>query len=84
MVRTAKHVLAKDYTGQVLTLVNEKTHKPLVVGQKVKDFRGEVLTVVGGQAPHHSASTGRVHVESAKGWATEYFPGVVGAKWMKL
>ena len=84
MVRTMKHVLAKDYTGTTLTLVDKKTHKPLVVGQKVKDFRGDNHTLLGGQAPHHSASTGRVHVESVEGWANEYYPSVVDAKWMKL
>ena len=77
-----KHVLSKNYEGVVLTLVDEKTLKPATMGQEVETFRGESFRIVGGQAPRHSASTGRVHVETLEGWASEFFPGVVGMKWL--
>jgi hypothetical protein len=79
-----RNVTAKNYEGVVLTLVDEKSLKPVQVGEVREDFRGDKLTVLGGRAPHKEGSTGRVHVESAEGWAQEFFPGVVDCKWVKL
>lgn len=46
---------------------------------KAATFRGEVHTIVGGRAPRHSGSTGKVW--TAEGH--EYFPPVFGMKWVR-
>jgi hypothetical protein len=76
-------VVSKDYAGKSRVLVFEETLKPVPMGAELKTFRGEVVRVVGGQAPHKPSSSGRVHVENVdNGWASEFFPGVVGATWL--
>ncbi len=64
-------------------LVDEKTGKPLFVGQRRFDFRGDVLVVSGGRPPHKPASTGRVYVSDDGTRHAEYYPSVVDACWIK-
>ena len=47
-------------------------------GTQAADFRGHVDTIVGGRAPHHSGSTGRVWTADGR----EYYPGVFDMKWV--
>ena len=47
-------------------------------GTKAADFRGHVDTIVGGRAPHHSGSTGRVYTAEGR----EFFPGVFDMRWV--
>jgi hypothetical protein len=52
--------------------------EPVLKGTKAADFRGHVDTIIGGRAPHHSGSTGRVYTADGR----EYFPGVFDMKWV--
>ena len=53
------------------------------VGDKVKTFRGDEVQVESFREPHHAGSTGRVYVRhSGATYASEYFPGVIGACWI--
>ena len=66
------------------TLVNAKTGVEVSVGDEVVTFRGDKCVLSGGRPPAHSASTGRVYVKAnPDGYAAEYFPSVVGAKWVR-
>lgn len=47
-------------------------------GTKAADFRGHVDTIVGGRAPHHSGSTGKVWTADGR----EYYPSVFDMKWV--
>lgn len=47
-------------------------------GTKAADFRGHVDTIVGGRAPHHSGSTGKVWTADGR----EYYPGVFDMRWV--
>jgi hypothetical protein len=64
--------------GRTYQLVTETEGTPLVVGQRVKGFRG-TYKVEGGRAPQHTGSTGKVWTDKG-----EFFPSVVGAKWEAL
>ena len=53
-------------------------------GKFYPDFRGELHILIGGQPPKHDASTGRVWVKAAQDAPMrEYFPGVMGMKWVQ-
>ena len=47
-------------------------------GTKAADFRGHVDTIIGGRAPHHSGSTGRVYTADGR----EYYPSVFDMRWV--
>lgn len=66
-------------------LVNEKTGEPLNVGDKLTTFRGEECILTDATPPKHAASTGRVYVKDNPNqpYPGEYFPSVVGAKWVQ-
>ena len=72
-------ITSPDYTGAVLVLVHADTGAPVAVGDTVVDFRGNAMTITGGRAPHHEASTGRVYTDGG-----EYFPGVANLAWRPL
>jgi hypothetical protein len=52
--------------------------EPVLKGTKAADFRGHVDTIIGGRAPHHSGSTGRVYTADGR----EYYPSVFDMKWV--
>jgi hypothetical protein len=52
--------------------------EPVLKGTKAADFRGHVDTIIGGRAPRHSGSTGRVWTADGR----EYFPTVFDMKWV--
>jgi hypothetical protein len=53
--------------------------EPVLKGTKAATHRGEVDTIIGGRAPLHSGSTGRVWTEEYRG---EYFPSVFDMQWV--
>jgi hypothetical protein len=66
--------------GQKVTtfvLVEDETHKPIHSGQKVKTFRGEVVTFESAQPL--SGPLGKVHCRNANGQLCEWYPSVIGA-----
>jgi hypothetical protein len=65
-----------------MILVDEKTRLPLKLGQMVKTFRGENAKFIGATLPTRPNSTGRVYL-LIDGRETGYYPGVIGAKWIK-
>ena len=56
--------------------------RPIAAGETVETSRGELMTITGGNPPHKPGSTGRVYV-SEDGSSREYFPSVIGAKWIR-
>ena len=76
--------------GEVLTYLGHTLHytigdviaAPVKVGDEVESSRGDTYTVTGGNPPAHAGSSGRVFVE-ADGRSAEYFPSVIGAKWVE-
>ena len=53
-------------------------------GKQYPDFRGELCILVDARPPHKASSTGRVYVKSAfDATPREYFPGVIGMKWVE-
>lgn len=64
-----------------MRLVYESTGEDVKAGDRTETFRGEPCTVKYIVEPHKSASTGRVCLEFSD-WKHEYFPGVIGAKWI--
>lgn len=70
-------ITSTDHTGRAHYLKNVRTAQPVERGQTLESFRGEQLAIIGGRAPHHAASTGRVWTEDGR----EYFPAVFGCTW---
>jgi hypothetical protein len=62
-------------------LIDEATGKPVRVGQRVTDFRGERWTVTGWTEPAHAGSTGRVHVKQGQ-TEMSYYPSVFNLSFM--
>jgi hypothetical protein len=52
--------------------------EPVRKNAKAADFRGHVDTIIGGRAPLHSGSTGRVYTAEGR----EFFPSVFDMKWV--
>lgn len=52
--------------------------EPVRKNAKAADFRGHVDTIIGGRAPHHSGSTGKVWTADGR----EYYPSVFDMKWV--
>ena len=61
-------------------LVDKKTGERIALGAQVTTFDGAVGTVIGWQAPHSPASTGRVFLEMPGGFKPAYYPSVIGAE----
>lgn len=67
-----------------MVLVHEATNLPVVKGDSVTDFRGEVSVVDDWQPPMHAASSGRVYVRhEGNDYARGYFPSVFGLKFVE-
>lgn len=65
-------------------LVFTGSHLPIHYGEVASTFlNGKTVTVIGGEPPKHAASTGRVVLrESGNQAPHEYYPAVIGAKWV--
>lgn len=66
--------------GQKLVFI--KSGEPVLQGDVVSTFRGEQVTVVGGEPPHSQRSSGHVFVRDAQGRESEFYVGVINAKWV--
>lgn len=67
-----------------MKLINEETGKEVKIGDMVVDFRGDgPYELVDCREPHKPSSTGRVYCKDEKGNINEWFPGVVGCKWVE-
>ena len=64
-----------------MKLYYDLTGNEVKVGDKIKTFRGDRVTIHDIEQPKHSASTGRVHVKNAAGIVSAYYPGVIDATW---
>lgn len=74
----AKERKEKTKTGESMKLIYSKTKKEVQVGDRVPNFRGELVEVTGfGYPPQHSSTSGRVELDGRL-----YFPGVIGAEWV--
>lgn len=60
-----------------MTLVHEATGAPVMVGEKLTDFRGDPGTITSGTAPRSPASSGRVMVDGMS-----LYPSVFNCKWV--
>jgi len=58
-------------------LVSLKTGLEVLIGETVKDFRGDTMTVIDFMAPLHEPSTGRVVLKHEDGWEHAYYPSVI-------
>ncbi len=66
-------------------LVYESTGKAVSIGDKVKTFRGDTVTVLAVKPPRHSGSTGRVVVRfEDENFEQEFYPSVIGAEWKAI
>ena len=72
---------SKRWDGKECALI--KDNYELRIGDHVR-HRGELYLILGGSAPHKSSSTGRVYVETSEGFKAEYFPTVIGARWVPV
>lgn len=70
-------ILSHDYTGRAHYLKHVKTGQPVNPGQALEDFRGGKVAIIGGRAPRHPGSTGKVYTEHGR----EFFPGVFACTW---
>lgn len=76
-----------DFNGVRLTLVDMWTRQVVSAGARripdVGEPRG--FTVVGGKAPQHPGSSGKVWVrEDGQATVREFYPGVFGLEWAEL
>lgn len=67
---------ARDYAGIWRTLTDTNTGKPVRKGDQHYNFRGELRTITGAQAPHKAGSTGRVYTDQGA-----FFPSVLDLEW---
>jgi len=76
-------IKSKNYDGEAMTLVDEKTFKPIREGDERTSSRGEVWIVTGGRAPHTINSSGKVWCRALlMDHTSEFYPSVIDAKWM--
>jgi len=69
-----------------MKLVHIETGKPVKRGETVRDFRGDLATVVGWDKPKHAGSTGRVYVKAgpvAAEWSQGFYPSVFDLEWIE-
>jgi hypothetical protein len=65
-------------------LVDEKSGKELNVGAKVKTSRNERATITALRPPHKKDSSGHVTIKTTDGYEQEYYPSVIGAKYITV
>ena len=69
-------------------LINTLTGEKVIIGEVVKDFRGDEAVIVGFTPPHKPSSSGRVHVRPIESRADEmstreYYPSVFNLKFLE-
>jgi hypothetical protein len=63
-----------------MKLVNKVTGAEIKVGDKVRDFRNEEVTVTGYALPIHGGSEGQVMLKEYDGYEVVRYPSVIGAR----
>ena len=63
-----------DHAGRACTLT--RNGQPVAAGDLLEDFRGNTSRIIGGQAPHKPASTGKIYTS-----AGNYYPSVFNCQW---
>jgi hypothetical protein len=82
MSKTKRREIHDDnWDGKQVILVSEKTLKPVCIGQRVKDFRGDSAVITGGHAPRKPSSEGYVGVKD-RDFEMYYYAGVYDLKWV--
>jgi hypothetical protein len=82
MNKTKRREIHDDnWDGKQVILVSEKTLKPVCIGQRVKDFRGDSAVITGGHAPRKPSSEGYVGVKD-RDFEMYYYAGVYDLKWV--
>jgi hypothetical protein len=76
-------IISRGYNHKDFVLVDLKSN-PVAANTEHNDFRGDVVTLLGGRAPHKSGSTGRVWVKLPNGITGEFFPSVIDLVWVPL
>lgn len=67
-----------------MRLVYTATGKEVRVGDRVKTFNGDEVTVTYFRPPHKPSSSGKVSVKSdGRDYSNEYFVSVIGAEWIE-
>lgn len=66
-----------------MKLVYDKTNKEVKIGDITETFRGEKCKVISFTEPLKSSSTGRVYVEFDNNTRREFFPSVIGTKFVE-
>lgn len=74
------NIKSKDFLEIEHTLVHMATFLPVQQGERVEKD-GRTYAIVGGKAPRHEASSGRVWFE-VDGHGGEYFPNVFDMAWI--
>lgn len=64
-----------------MELVYDGTMTPVRIGDRVKDYKGTNVEVLGVQAPATPTATGRVTLRYVTHVA-DYFPSVINARWI--
>lgn len=86
-IEGGKAILDKGFDGATWVLVDKKT-KEIARPGIVTTWRGYEYRLVGGRAPQHENSTGRVYckdLDADLGSHThEWFPSVVNLKWVPV
>jgi hypothetical protein len=64
-----------------MQLIDSKTRKPLVKGQRIRTNRGRPMFLEDWKEPHKPESSGFVFVSETRGGGTEmYYASVIGAE----
>ena len=65
-------------------LVDKESGRQVYPGEDFLTFRGELVTLKGGQPPHKVGSSGRVYVEDETGFESSFFPSVIDLMWVEV
>lgn len=80
-----KTILSNNYADQTMILVlDDDSCTPVLKGEVHGTSRGEEVIVTGGRSPHKPSSTGKIWVKYKDGYTLEYYPSVIGARWVRL
>jgi hypothetical protein len=64
-----------------MKLIYRNTGAPVQVGDNVKTFRDEPVTVTGFTEPARPTASGFVQVTDSRGKSCEFYPSVINAEW---
>ena len=67
-------ITSTDYAGRACTLTFKG--QPVAENDLIDDFRGKSARIIGGEAPHKPASSGKIYTNHG-----HYYPSVFGCEW---